>query len=65
MVVSSPIADMLTRIRNANIAGHDSVDVPASKMKLAIAEILLENLEPEYLETTTPVFACNCLSLNF
>ena len=41
-VVSDPIADMLTRIRNANAAKHDTVDVPASKMKLAIAEILLE-----------------------
>ena len=35
-----PIADMLTRIRNANAAKHDTVDVPASKMKNAIAEIL-------------------------
>ena len=40
--MSDPIADMLTRIRNANTAKHDTVDVPASKMKLAIAEILLE-----------------------
>jgi small subunit ribosomal protein S8 len=38
--MSDPIADMLTRIRNANTAKHDTVDVPASKMKLAIAEIL-------------------------
>ena len=36
-----PIADMLTRIRNANMAKHDSVEIPASKMKLSIAEILL------------------------
>ena len=42
MAMSDPIADMLTRIRNANTAKHDTVDVPASKMKLAIAEILLE-----------------------
>ena len=42
MTVSDPIADMLTRIRNANIAKHDTVDVPSSKMKLAIADILLE-----------------------
>ena len=42
MVTSDPIADMLTRIRNANTAKHDTVDVPASKMKLAIANILLE-----------------------
>ncbi len=37
---NDPIADMLTRIRNANTAKHDTVDVPSSKMKLAIAEIL-------------------------
>ena len=42
MSMSDPIADMLTRIRNANTAKHDTVDVPASKMKLAIAEILLK-----------------------
>ena len=42
MTMSDPIADMLTRIRNANTAKHDTVDVPASKMKLAIAAILLE-----------------------
>ncbi len=40
MTMSDPIADMLTRIRNANTAKHDTVDIPASKMKLAIAEIL-------------------------
>ena len=40
MTMSDPIADMLTRIRNANTAKHDTVDVPASKMKIAIAEIL-------------------------
>ena len=40
MMTSDPIADMLTRIRNANTAKHDTVDVPASKMKIAIAEIL-------------------------
>ena len=39
--MTDPIADMLTRIRNANTSKHDTVDVPASKMKLAIAEILL------------------------
>ncbi len=37
-----PIADMLTRIRNANTAKHDTVDIPASKMKVAIADILLD-----------------------
>ena len=40
MTTNDPIADMLTRIRNANTAKHDTVDIPASKMKLAIAEIL-------------------------
>ena len=41
MTTNEPIADMLTRIRNANTAKHDTVDVPSSKMKLAIAAILL------------------------
>ena len=41
MQITDPIADMLTRIRNANSAKHDQVDVPASNMKKAIAEILL------------------------
>ena len=40
-MTSDPIADMLTRIRNANTAKHDTVDVPSSKMKVAIADILL------------------------
>ncbi len=40
MTFSDPIADMLTRIRNANTAKHDTVDVPSSKIKLSIAEIL-------------------------
>ncbi len=40
--MTDPIADMLTRIRNANTAKHDTVDVPASKMKVSIAEILLK-----------------------
>ena len=39
---NDPIADMLTRIRNANTAKHDTVDVPSSKMKIAIANILLD-----------------------
>ena len=39
---NDPIADMLTRIRNANTAKHDTVDVPASKMKISIADILLD-----------------------
>ncbi|MBE7060779.1 MAG: 30S ribosomal protein S8 [Ruminococcaceae bacterium] len=42
MQITDPIADMLTRIRNASSAKHDSVDVPASNMKKQIAEILLE-----------------------
>ena len=42
MTMSDPIADMLTRLRNANTAKHDTVDVPSSKMKLAIAKILLD-----------------------
>ena len=42
MTTNDPIADMLTRIRNANTAKHDTVDVPASKMKIAIANILLD-----------------------
>ena len=42
MTMSDPIADMLTRIRNANTAKHDTVDVPVSKMKLAIADILVK-----------------------
>lgn len=41
MTMTDPVADMLTRIRNANTAGHASVDVPASKLKKNIAEILL------------------------
>jgi hypothetical protein len=42
MAMSDPIADMLTRIRNANTAKHDTVDIPSSKMKLAIANILVD-----------------------
>lgn len=42
MQISDVIADMLTRIRNANDAKHETVDVPASKMKKAIADILVE-----------------------
>lgn len=42
MAMSDPIADMLTRIRNANVRKHDTVDVPTSKMKLAIADILVK-----------------------
>ena len=42
MAMNDPIADMLTRIRNANSAKHDTVDVPVSKMKIAIANILVD-----------------------
>ena len=42
MTMTDPIADMLTRIRNANTAGHKTVEIPASKIKISIAEILLE-----------------------
>ena len=42
MNMSDPITDMLTRIRNANTAKHDTVDIPASKIKVAIAGILLD-----------------------
>ena len=42
MMISDPIADMLTRIRNANTAKHDTVDIPSSKMKIAIANILVD-----------------------
>ena len=42
MHITDPVADMLTRIRNANSAKHDTVDVPASNMKKSIAQILLD-----------------------
>ena len=42
MQITDPVADMLTRIRNANCAKHESVDVPASNLKKAIAQILLD-----------------------
>ena len=42
MQITDPIADMLTRIRNAGTAKHETVDIPASKMKKSIADILLE-----------------------
>ena len=43
MTTTDPIADMLTRIRNANSSKHKTVDVPASNIKLGIAEILFKN----------------------
>ena len=42
MTMTDPIADMLTRIRNANTVGHETVDIPSTKMKKAIAQILLD-----------------------
>ena len=42
MTMTDPIADMLTRIRNANTVGHETVEIPASRIKKSIAEILLE-----------------------
>lgn len=42
MTMTDPIADMLTRIRNANVVKHETVDVPASNMKKELARILLE-----------------------
>ncbi len=42
MQITDPVADMLTRIRNANSARHDTVDIPASNLKRSIADILLE-----------------------
>ena len=42
MHITDPIADMLTRIRNANNQKHDTVDIPASNMKKSIAQILLD-----------------------
>ena len=42
MHITDPIADMLTRIRNANSAKHDAVDIPASNMKKSIAQILVD-----------------------
>ncbi|TNJ62192.1 30S ribosomal protein S8 [Paenibacillus hemerocallicola] len=53
MVMSDPIADMLTRIRNANIVRHETVEVPASKIKREIAEILKKEgfiRDAEYIE---------------
>ena len=51
MVINDPIADMLTRIRNAQVARHDSVTIPASNMKKAIAKILLDEGYVKSVET--------------
>ena len=56
MQITDPIADMLTRIRNANTAKHETVDVPASNMKKAIAKILLDEgyvKNVEYIDDST------------
>ncbi|MED4600347.1 30S ribosomal protein S8 [Paenibacillus filicis] len=53
MVMSDPIADMLTRIRNANVVRHETVEIPASKIKREIAEILKKEgfiRDAEYIE---------------
>jgi small subunit ribosomal protein S8 len=59
MVMTDPIADMLTRIRNANVVRHETVDIPASNIKRAIANILLEegfvkNIE-ELVDGSVPI----------
>ena len=53
MIVNDPIADMLTRIRNAQVARHESVTIPASNMKKSIAKILLEEGYIKSYENTT------------
>ena len=60
MTMSDPIADMLTRIRNANTAKHDTVDVPSSKMKLAIANILLDESLPGTWKPTCGKWQSTC-----
>ena len=56
MHITDPIADMLTRIRNANNAKHETVDVPASNMKKSIAQILLDEgyIKSSRSSTTAP-----------
>lgn len=54
MHITDPIADMLTRIRNANNAKHDTVDIPASNMKKAIAQILLDEGYIKAFQTRRP-----------
>ena len=66
MTMSDPIADMLTRIRNANTAKHDTVDVPSSKMKLAIADILLkEGYIAKYDVLEEGNFKTICITLKY
>ena len=52
MNITDPTADMLTRIRNANTSKHKTVDIPASKMKLGIAEILFKE---GYIKSSYPL----------
>ena len=52
-VITDPIADMLTRIRNANTANHETVDIPASRMKRAVAQILKDEGFIRDIETLT------------
>ena len=70
MQITDPIADMLTRIRNAGTAKHETVDVPASRMKKSIAEILLnEGYIKNYqvlddgsrVSAASPSPACACM----
>ena len=68
MTMSDPIADMLTRIRNANTAKHDTVDVPASKIKVAIADILLKEgyrPSPVLRESQSPAFVSTQARMSF
>jgi len=51
-VITDPVADLLTRIRNANVANHTTVDVPASRMKLAVAQILKDECFIKDVERT-------------
>ena len=62
MSMSDPIADMLTRIRNANTAKHDTVDVPASKMKIAIADILVNEGTLQNMNSAMRVHSRICTS---
>lgn len=52
-MTSDPIADMLTRVRNAHMAGHSTVSLPSSKLKVAIAQILKQEGFIEEMEVTT------------
>ena len=60
MIVTDPIADMLTRIRNALVARHESVEVPASNMKKAIAQILLDEGYIKTVVRTTKASLRDC-----